>query len=52
MYNARKQITNIQKVGGLKLGIPLFCLLAPFAPLDGANPKVPFSIYVKATKPK
>ncbi len=46
-----QQITNIQLIGGLKLGIPLFFLLAPFAALDGAHPKVPFSIYVKATKP-
>ena len=46
------QITNIQLVGGLKLGIPLFFMLAPFALLDGSNPKVPFSIYVRATKPQ
>lgn len=46
-----KQITNIQLVGGLKVGIPLFLLLAPFALLDGTNPQVPFSIYVRATKP-
>lgn len=46
------QITNIQIMGGLKLGIPLFFMLAPFALLDGSNPKVPFSIYVRATKSK
>lgn len=46
-----KQITNIQLIGGLKLGIPLFLLLAPFAQLDGPQPPVPFSIYVRATKP-
>ena len=46
-----KQITNVQILGGLKLGIPLFLMLAPFAMLDGSNPTVPFSIYVRATKP-
>ena len=46
-----QQITNVQILGGLTLGIPLFFLLAPFAFLDGSNPKVPFSIYVRATKP-
>ena len=45
------QITNIQIFGGLKLGIPLFFLLSPLAWLDGSNPKVPFSIYVRARKP-
>lgn len=46
-----QRITNIQRVGGLKLGVPLFCLLAPWAALDGGHPAVPFSLYVKATKP-
>ena len=46
-----KQITNVQLIGGLKLGIPLFLMLAPFAMLDGSHPTVPFSIYVRATKP-
>lgn len=47
-----ERITNIQLNGGLLLGVPLFLALAPLALLDGPTPQVPFSIYVRATKPQ
>jgi SAM-dependent methyltransferase len=46
-----KLITRSQEIAGLALGLPLFFLLAPWAVLDGPSPKVPYSLYVKATRP-
>ncbi len=45
-------ITKAQHIGRMVLGIPAFLLLSWLPVLDGANPKMPFSIYVRATKPK
>lgn len=46
-----KLITRSQEIAGLALGLPLFFLLAPWAVLDGDSPRVPYSLYVKATRP-
>lgn len=46
-----KLITRSQEVAGLAAGLSLFFLLAPWSVLDGPSPKVPYSLYVKATRP-
>jgi SAM-dependent methyltransferase len=46
-----KCITKAQEVGGLALGLPLFALLGPLSVLDQSTPKMPYSLYVRATKP-
>lgn len=46
-----KRITNIQDVGGGYAGLLLFMGLAPWAGLDGDTPSVPYSLYVRATRP-
>jgi SAM-dependent methyltransferase len=45
-------ITRVQELGGLALGLPTFLLLAPWAVLEGTSGKVPFSLYVRATRPR
>ena len=45
-------ITRVQNVGGLLLGLPAFALLAPWVAFDTNSPAVPFSLYVRAVKPK
>lgn len=46
-----KLITRSQEIAGLALGLPLFFLLAPWTAFDGSSPSVPYSLYVKATRP-
>ena len=46
-----KPITKAQQIGGLALGLPLFMLLSPLCQLDFGVPRVPYSLYVRATKP-
>jgi len=45
-------ITKSQEVAGLAAGLTIFAILAPWALLDGTSPRVPFSLYVRATKPE
>jgi len=45
------RIKEIQAKFGTWSGVPLFLLSLPFLPFDLRDPKVPFSIYVKARKP-
>ena len=40
------------RVAGLPLGLLVFFLLWPFSWLDAAQPKVPYSLYVRAVKTK
>ena len=47
-----KRITGAQVVAGLPLGVLAFFLLWPFSWLDAAQPKVPYSLYVRAVKPQ
>ena len=47
-----KQITAAQEVAGLPLGLLAFFLLWPVSWLDTAQPKVPYSLYVRAVKTK
>lgn len=47
-----KPITKSHAVGGLPLAIACFVLLSPWACLDRYDPKVPYSLYVQATKPQ
>jgi hypothetical protein len=47
-----KQITRAQLVAGLPLGLAAFFVLWPSSFLDTRNPKVPYSLYVQALKPK
>lgn len=44
-------ITRTQETLGKYAGLPVFFALAPWAAWDAAEPKVPFSLYVQATKP-
>jgi SAM-dependent methyltransferase len=44
-------ITRTQETLGKYAGVPVFLALAPWALLDGRNPKIPFSLYVQAKKP-
>jgi 2-polyprenyl-3-methyl-5-hydroxy-6-metoxy-1,4-benzoquinol methylase len=46
-----EQITHMQNVGGLPLGLAAFAMLAPWSVFDITIPDVPFSLYVRATKP-
>jgi SAM-dependent methyltransferase len=45
-----KRITKAQEIAGLPLGLLAFFLLCPFSWLDAAQPKVPYSLYVRAVK--
>jgi SAM-dependent methyltransferase len=45
-------ITRAQELFGLPAGLAAFALLSPWAVLDGDDPEVPFSLYVRATKPR
>lgn len=45
-------ITRAQEVAGLPAGLVAFALLQPLSLLDGGDPKVPFSLYVRARKPE
>lgn len=44
-------ITRAQEVAGLPAGLAAFALLQPLSLLDRGEPKVPFSLYVRALKP-
>jgi SAM-dependent methyltransferase len=46
-----KRITQAQYVGRLPLGLLTYTMLAPFASLDGGEPKLPYSLYIRAVKP-
>jgi SAM-dependent methyltransferase len=46
-----KLIIRAQHVGGYALGLLAFLGLSPWSVLDGEAPTVPYSVYVKATKP-
>ncbi len=46
-----KPITRMHGVGGLPLAMASFALLAPWSVFDTRDPKVPYSLYVQATKP-
>jgi SAM-dependent methyltransferase len=47
-----KQITRAQLVAGLPLGLAAFFFLWPVSFLDARKPKIPYSLYVRAMKPK
>jgi SAM-dependent methyltransferase len=46
-----KRITQAQYIGRLPLGMVTFAALAPLASFERGEPKVPYSLYVQATKP-
>ena len=46
-----KRITQSQYIGRLPLGLITYAALAPFAMLDNDSPKIPYSLYVRATRP-
>jgi SAM-dependent methyltransferase len=46
-----KRITQSQYIGKLPLGLITYAALAPFAMFDTDSPKIPYSLYVRATKP-
>lgn len=46
-----KPITNVQERFGKYFGLPMFFLLAPATILDNDEPAVPYSLYVRATRP-
>jgi SAM-dependent methyltransferase len=45
-----KRITAAQEIAGLPLGLVVFFVLCPLSWLDVAQPKVPYSLYVRAVK--
>lgn len=47
-----KPITRSHDIGGLPLAIATFLLMAPWAMFDAQSPRVPYSLYVQARKPK
>lgn len=46
-----KPITKSHDVGGLPMAIATFLLLAPWPVFDTQSPQIPYSLYVRATKP-
>ena len=46
-----KPITRMHGVGGVPLALATFAVLAPWSIFDTHHPKVPYSLYVRATKP-
>lgn len=46
-----KPITRVQEIAGKYCGLPVFFALSPLTVLDSSNPRVPYSIYVQATRP-
>lgn len=47
-----KPITKAHLIGGLPLAVATFMVLAPLSLLDSQTPKLPYSLYVRATKPQ
>lgn len=47
-----RPITKAHSFGGLPLAIATFVAFAPWSLLDSPAPKVPYSLYVRATKPR
>ena len=45
-----KPITRVQEVCGKYFGLPVFAVLAPLTVFDSKTPRVPYSLYVQATR--
>jgi SAM-dependent methyltransferase len=50
-HRCNEPITRVQKIGGYPAGLAAFALLSPLTSLDTSAPSLPFSLYVKATRP-